>query len=51
MKAQAGLTLIELLLTVAVAGVLFGVAVPAFSAGLEAARASEPPAPRLASRM
>lgn len=41
MKAQAGLTLIELLVTVAVAGVLFGVAVPAFSGGLEAARAGE----------
>lgn len=41
MRAQAGLTLIELLVTVAVAGVLFGVAVPAFSGGLEAARASE----------
>ena len=51
MKAQAGLTLIELLLTVAVAGVLFGVAVPAFSAGLEAARASDARAALLASLM
>lgn len=41
MKAQAGLTLIELLVVVAVAGMLFGVAVPALSSGLEAARASD----------
>jgi type IV fimbrial biogenesis protein FimT len=51
MRAQAGLTLIELLVTVAVAATLFGVAVPAFSGGLEAARANDARASLLASLM
>lgn len=51
MKAQAGLTLIELLVALAAAGVLFGVAVPAFSGGLEAARSSDARASLLASLM
>lgn len=38
MKAQHGLTLIELLIVLAVAGILLGIAVPAFSGGLEASR-------------
>ena len=41
MKTQRGLSLIELMIALAVVGVLFGIAVPAFSGGLEAARASE----------
>lgn len=41
MKSQAGLTLIELLVVLAVAAALFGVAVPSFSSGLEASRASD----------
>jgi len=41
MKTQRGLTLIELIIATAVAAVLFGVAVPALSGGLEAARASD----------
>jgi type IV fimbrial biogenesis protein FimT len=51
MKTQRGLTLIELLIALAVLGVLFGVAVPAFSGGLEAARASDARAGLLASLM
>ena len=49
MKTQRGLTLIELMIGLAVVGVLFGVALPAFSGGLEAARASEARAGLLAS--
>ena len=41
MKAQAGLTLIELMIVMAIAAMLLGVAVPAFSGGLEAARSLE----------
>ena len=51
MKTQRGFTLIELMIVLAVAGVLFGVAVPAFSGGLEAARASDTRAGLLASLM
>lgn len=40
MKTQHGFTLIELMIAVAVVGVLCGIALPAFSGGLEAARAS-----------
>ena len=49
MKTQRGLTLIELLIVAAVAAILFGVAVPAFSNGLEAARTSDARAGLLAS--
>lgn len=49
MKTQHGLTLIELLIVLAVVGVLGGMAVPAFSGGLEAARASEARSALLAS--
>ena len=41
MKAQAGFTLIELMIVLAIAAVLLGVAVPAFSGGLEAARSMD----------
>ena len=51
MKTQRGLTLIELMVALAVAGVLFAVAVPAFSGGLEAARSSDARAGLLASLM
>lgn len=49
MKTQCGLTLIELLIVVAITGILCGAAVPAFSNGLEAARASAARAGLLAS--
>ena len=49
MKAQHGLTLIELMISLAVVGTLGAVAVPAFSGGLEAARANETRAALLAS--
>lgn len=49
MKPQHGLTLIELMISLAVVGTLGAVAVPAFSGGLEAARASETRAALLAS--
>ena len=51
MKTQRGLSLIELMIALAVACVLFGVAVPAFSGGLEAARASAARSDLLASLM
>ena len=51
MSRQRGVTLIELMIALAVIGVLFGVAVPAFSSGLEAARASAARAGLLASLM
>ena len=41
MKSQAGFTLIELMIVMAIAAVLLGVALPAFSGGLEAARSLE----------
>jgi type IV fimbrial biogenesis protein FimT len=41
MEAQRGLTLVELLIALAAAGVLFGVAVPALSGGLEASRGAD----------
>lgn len=41
MKAQSGLTLIELMIVVAMSAVLLGLAVPAFSGGLEAARSMD----------
>lgn len=41
MKAQAGLTLIELMIVLCIAAVLLGAAVPAFSNGLEASRAAQ----------
>ena len=41
MKTQRGFTLIELMIVLAVTATLFGFAVPAFSGGLEAARASD----------
>ena len=49
MPPQRGLTLSELMIALAVVGVLFGVALPAFSGGLGAARASEARACLLAS--
>ena len=49
MKPQTGLTLIELLLVLAVASVLCGLAFPAVSSGLEASRASNARSALLAS--
>ena len=49
MKSQAGLTLIELMIVLCIAAVLLGVAVPAFSNGLEASRAAGARADLLAS--
>lgn len=49
MKAQAGLTLIELMIVLCIAAVLLGVAVPAFSNGLEASRAMDARSSLLAS--
>ena len=49
MKTQAGFTLIELMIVLAIAAVLMGVAVPAFSGGLEAARSMDARSSLLAS--
>lgn len=51
MGPQRGLTLIELLIVVAVAAVLYGVAVPALSGGLEAARGADARSALLSSLM
>ncbi len=51
MKTQQGLTLIELMIVLAITALLFAVAVPAFSNGLEAARASGARGDLLASLM
>lgn len=46
-----GFTLIELMICLAIAGVLFGIALPAFSSGIDAARASDARSALLASLM
>jgi type IV fimbrial biogenesis protein FimT len=49
MARQRGFTLIEFVLVLAIASVLFGIAVPAFSNGMEASRASSARSALLAS--
>lgn len=50
-QATRGLTLIELMIALAIAAILLGVALPAFSGGIDAARASDARSALLASLM